>query len=46
LRRKAIVLSKNSPELRASALELVLEGLHLTGKLGKEEIDGKIRYRG
>lgn len=35
----------DTPELRASALELILEGLHLAGKLGKEEIDGKIRYR-
>lgn len=39
-------LEAHTPELRASALELILEGLHLMGKLGKEEIDGKSWYKG
>ena len=32
------------PEMAASALEFILEGLHLSGGLTKEQIEGKIRY--
>lgn len=38
-------LGVENQEALASALEFVLEGLHLNGKLGKEEISGKIQYR-
>jgi magnesium chelatase subunit I len=31
-------------EEMASALEFILEGLHLRGKLGKEKFEGKLRY--
>ena len=32
------------PEMAASALEFILEGLHLSGSLTKEQIEGKVRY--
>lgn len=32
------------PEMAASALEFILEGLHLSGSLTKEQIEGRIRY--
>lgn len=37
-------LKAQSPELLASALEFVLEGLHLSGKLGKERVSDKFYY--
>ena len=33
------------PEARASALEFILEGLHLNKRLNKDELDGKALYR-
>jgi magnesium chelatase subunit I len=33
------------PEVQASVLELVLEGLHLNKRLNKDEMDGKVLYR-
>ncbi|UCF90603.1 MAG: hypothetical protein JSW39_20245 [Desulfobacterales bacterium] len=37
-------LKVENAEVMASALELVLEGLHLRGKLSKERISGKLSY--
>jgi len=37
-------LKAENPELLASVLEFVLEGLHLSGKLGKEKASGKFHY--
>ncbi len=34
------------PQLLASAIELVLEGLHLSKRLNKERLAGRARYRG
>ena len=34
----------SNTELTASALEFVLEGLHLRGKLGKESVSGRLQY--
>jgi magnesium chelatase subunit I len=34
-----------SPAVVASAVELVLEGLHLTKRLNKDAIDGRATYR-
>jgi len=36
----------HSPQLLASAIELVLEGLHLSKRLNKERLAGRARYRG
>jgi magnesium chelatase subunit I len=33
------------PEARASALEFILEGLHLNKRLNKDELDGKAIFR-
>src|SRR5579859_7173641 len=33
------------PEVRASVIEFVLEGLHLNKRLNKDEVDGKAIYR-
>ena len=38
-------LGVENQEALASALEFVLEGLHLRGKLNKEEISGKFHYK-
>jgi len=34
----------HSPERLASAIEFILEGLHLQNRLNKNERDGKVRY--
>ncbi|HPD61087.1 MAG TPA: magnesium chelatase, partial [Thermodesulfobacteriota bacterium] len=39
------IVEKSSPALIASALEFVLEGLHLRGKLHKEQIGNEEVYR-
>jgi len=36
----------NTQELIASAMEFVLEGLHLKRRLNKDRVDGRYRYRG
>jgi magnesium chelatase subunit I len=36
---------KESPAVTASAVEFILEGLHLSRKLNKERSAGKLRYR-
>jgi len=36
---------KASPAVTASAVEFILEGLHLSHKLNKERSAGKLRYR-
>src|SRR5436309_2667629 len=36
---------RGSPASIASAVEFVLEGLHLNRRLNKDEINGKVRYR-
>ena len=45
----AIALKKLSlpdrPEVRASVIEFLLEGLHLNKRLNKDEVDGKAIYR-
>jgi magnesium chelatase subunit I len=33
------------PEVRASVIEFLLEGLHLNKRLNKDEIDGRAVYR-
>jgi magnesium chelatase subunit I len=33
------------PEVRASVVEFLLEGLHLNKRLNKDELDGKALYR-
>jgi magnesium chelatase subunit I len=33
------------PEVRASVIEFLLEGLHLNKRLNKDEVDGKAVYR-
>ncbi|MGH7764801.1 MAG: magnesium chelatase, partial [Candidatus Dormibacteraceae bacterium] len=33
------------PEVRASVIEFLLEGLHLNKRLNKDEVDGKAIYR-
>jgi magnesium chelatase subunit I len=33
------------PEVRASVIEFLLEGLHLNKRLNKDELDGKALYR-
>lgn len=45
--RKAVVKLKaqNSPVTTASAIEFILEGLHLNRKLNKDRNEGKARYR-
>ncbi|MGH9210700.1 MAG: magnesium chelatase [Acidimicrobiales bacterium] len=35
-----------SPAVLASAVELVLEGLHLSKRLNKDALDGRVTYRG
>ncbi len=37
--------AKESPAVLASAVEFVLEGLHLSQKLNKARVDGKVLYR-
>ena len=39
------MLEKPSPALIASALEFILEGLHLKGRLHKEEVGNEGVYR-
>jgi magnesium chelatase subunit I len=39
------ILEKHSPALIASALEFILEGLHLRGRLNKEEVGNEGVYR-
>ena len=33
------------PEVRASVIEFVLEGLHLNKRLNKDEVEGRAIYR-
>jgi magnesium chelatase subunit I len=33
------------PEVRASVIEFLLEGLHLNKRLNKDEVDGRAVYR-
>ena len=40
-----VVNSSNRPEAIASAVEFILEGLHLNKRLNKSEIEGKTVYR-
>lgn len=37
--------SHRTPGLQASAIEFILEGLHLNGKLSKQSVDHKAQYR-
>jgi magnesium chelatase subunit I len=41
----ALAAGDESPAVVASAVELVLEGLHLTKRLNKDAIDGRATYR-
>ena len=41
----SVVSDSEQPEAIASALEFILEGLHLNKKLNKARIKGKIVYR-
>jgi magnesium chelatase subunit I len=41
----ALAAGDESPSVVASAVELVLEGLHLTKRLNKDAIDGRATYR-
>ena len=36
---------RGSPASIASAVEFILEGLHLNRRLNKDEVNGKVRYR-
>ena len=38
--------AQGNPAAIASAVEFVLEGLHLHRKLNKERVDGAVRYGG
>jgi magnesium chelatase subunit I len=40
------VLPSRSPAHVASAIEFVLEGLHLNKRLNKDKISGRVQYRG
>jgi len=40
------VASADNPALVASAVEFVLEGLHLNKRLNKDKVGGKVQYRG
>ena len=42
----ALTGGDESPAAVASAVELVLEGLHLSKRLNKESVHGKAQYRG
>ena len=33
------------PEVRASVIEFLVEGLHLAKRLNKDEVDGRATYR-
>ena len=35
-----------NPALVASAIEFVLEGLHLNKRLNKDRVGGRVQYRG
>jgi len=39
------VNGRGSPASIASAVEFILEGLHLNRRLNKDEVNGKVRYR-
>jgi magnesium chelatase subunit I len=41
----ALAGGDESPAVVASAVELVLEGLHLTKRLNKDAVDGRATYR-
>ncbi len=38
--------AKGQPHLIASAIEFILEGLHLNRRLNRDKVEGKTRYRG
>ena len=40
------VTSEDAPALIASAVEFILEGLHLNKRLNKDKVGGRVQYRG